>query len=90
MENLEQLDFLLELAEVFGMGSINVLNFNQKDETHNIIIKNANKNKVSCHHTRGYLASIFSSTLNKTFECKENECISEGAEACKFTIYIKD
>lgn len=90
MGDLERLDFLLELAEVFGMGSISIPNFDQKNNTHEVTVTNTEKNKVSCHHTRGYLATAFSSSLNKKFECKENECITTGSENCKFTIYIKD
>lgn len=89
MGNLERLNFLLELAEVFGMGSINVSNFDQSKTTHDVIVTNANKNKVSCHHTRGYLATVFSDSLSKAFECKETQCVSEGAENCKFIVYIK-
>lgn len=90
MDRLERLDFMLELAEVFGMGNINVPNFDQTKRTHEVIITNANHNKVSCNHTRGYLSTIFSDALNNNFECEETECVSKGFENCKFTISIKD
>ncbi len=89
MKELERLDFLLQLAEVLGMGSINVPNFDQNNSTHEVAITNTNPNKVSCHHTRGYLASIFSDALNRTFECTEIQCVSQGAEDCKFTLFVK-
>ncbi len=89
MGELERLDFMLELAEVFGMGNINVPNFDQKRSNHDVIITNSNQNKVPCHHTRGYLASIFSDALHKNFECIETECISNGAENCKFSLLAK-
>lgn len=89
MKEIERLDFLLQLAEVFGMGSINVPNFDQNKATHDVTITNANPNKISCHHTRGYLASIFSDSLKKNFECNEIECVSKGAEKCKFVLSSK-
>ena len=89
MKDLERLDFLLQLAEVLGMGSINVPDFNQNSNIQIVTIKNANQNKVSCHHTRGYLASIFSDSLNRVFECEEVQCVSQGAESCKFTLSVK-
>ena len=89
MKELERLDFLLQLAEVLGMGSISVPNFDQSNAMHQVIITNTNPNKVSCHHTRGYLASIFSDALKKNFECEENQCVSRGADSCKFTISVK-
>ncbi len=89
MKELERLDFLLQLAEVLGMGSISVPNFDQNNSTHEVSITNTNPNKVSCHHTRGYLASIFSDALKKTFECNEIQCVSQGAESCKFTLSVK-
>jgi predicted hydrocarbon binding protein len=90
MEELERLDFLLELAEVFGMGNISVPNFDQNKSTHEVVITNANPNKILCHHTRGYLASVFSDSLKKTFECNETQCVSKGGENCKFTLSPKD
>lgn len=90
MNELERLDFLLELAEVFGMGSINVLDFDQNKSTHEVIITNVNPNKVSCHHTRGYLASIFSDSLKRNFECDETQCVSKGGENCRFVLSSKD
>ena len=90
MAELERLDFLLELAEVFGMGSISVPNFNQSNESHDVTIVNANKNKVSCHHTRGYLATVFSDALKKNLKCDETQCISKGAENCKFLLSTID
>ena len=89
MKELERLDFLLQLAEVFGMGSINVPNFDQSKITHEVTITNANHNKISCHHTRGYLSSIFSDSLKKSFECNETECVSKGAGKCKFVLSAK-
>lgn len=89
MGEIEQLDFLLELAEVFGMGSISVPEFNQEKLVHEVIINNANANKVQCNHTRGYLAAIFSNSLKKTFECKELQCISNGSENCRFVLDLK-
>lgn len=89
MDELERLDFLLELAEVFGMGSISVTNFDQDRSTQEVIIANANPNKVSCHHTRGYLASIFSDSLKKSFECAETDCVSKGAKSCRFVLSSK-
>lgn len=89
MKELERLDFLLQLAEVLGMGSISVPNFDRNKNTHEVIITNTNPNKVSCHHTRGYLASIFSDALTKIFECTETECVSQGMGNCKFTLSIK-
>ena len=90
MIELERLDFLLELAEVLGMGNINVPDFQKENNTHKIIINNSAKNKVSCHHTRGYLAAIFSDSLKKDFECEEIECISKGNTQCIFILSIKD
>ena len=90
MAELERLDFLLELAEVFGMGSISVPNFNQTNETYEVLIVNANKNKVSCHHTRGYMATVFSDSLKKNLKCEETQCISKGAENCKFVLSPTD
>ncbi len=89
MAELERLNFLLELAEVFGMGTINVPNFDQTKSVQEVIVTNASPNKVSCHHTRGYLASVFSDSLKKNFECKETQCVSKGAENCKFTLSAK-
>ena len=90
MKELERLDFLLELAEVFGVGSISVPNFDQTKLTHEVIISNSNPNKVSCHHTRGYLATVFSDSLSHNFECDETECVSRGGENCKFVLFTKD
>ncbi len=86
MKSLERLDFLLELAEVLGMGSIQIPNFDKDKKSHQVIIKNTDPNKVSCHHTRGYLASIFSDSLNKKFECQETQCISKDGESCVFIL----
>ncbi len=90
MKELERLDFLLELAEVFGMGSVNVPNFDQNQSTHEVMITNANSNKVSCHHTRGYLATVFSDSLKKNFECEETQCVSKGGKTCIFVLSVKD
>ncbi len=90
MRGLERLDFLLELAEVFGMGRIEVPDFDQNKKTHEVIITNISSNKISCHHTRGYLASIFSDSLNRNFECDEKECISKGDKTCRFILSSGD
>lgn len=89
MKDLEMLDFLLELAEVFGMGSVQVPDFSQNKSSHEVIIKNANPNKLSCHHTRGYLATVFSDSLKKNFDCEETKCVSRGAENCVFILSSK-
>ncbi len=90
MNELERLDFLLELAEVLGMGSINVPDFQKDNKVHKIIINNSTTNKISCNHTRGYLATVFSDSLKKDFECEEKECISKGNSQCVFILSIKD
>lgn len=90
MNEIERLNFLLELAEVLGMGNVSVPNFDQNQNTQEVTITNANANKVSCHHTRGYLSSIFSDSLKKNFECDETQCVSKGAEKCIFILSIKD
>ncbi len=90
MKELERLDFLLELAEVFGMGSISVPGFDQAKDTHDVTISNADTDKVSCHHTRGYLATVFSDSLKKNFECEETQCGSEIGKECRFILIIKD
>lgn len=89
MKGLERLDFMLQLAEVLGMGSIDVPNFEQGKATHEVNIINTNPNKISCHHTRGYLATIFSDSLTKNFECEEVSCVSKGAEKCSFVLSAK-
>lgn len=86
MKDLERLDFLLELAEVFGMGSIQIPGFERENKKHEVLVKNATPNKVSCHHTRGYLATAFSTSLKKKFECQETKCVSTGAEQCVFVL----
>lgn len=86
MNDLEKLDFLLELAEVLGMGNIQIPNFDQQKTIHEVIIKNSTANKVSCHHTRGYLATVFSDSLKKNFECQETKCVSKGDEHCLFIL----
>ena len=90
MKDLERLDFLLELAEVLGMGNVNVPSFDQTKKNHEVVIKNANSNKVSCHHTRGYLATVFSDCLKRKFECEETTCVSKGGENCTFVLLSKD
>ncbi len=89
MDELERLDFLIELAEVFGMGSISVPGFDQSKSSHEVVVANADPEKSSCNHTRGYLASIFSESLKKEFECEETECVSSGAESCRFVLSSK-
>ncbi len=89
MKDLERLDFLLELVEILGMGSLKIDNFDQTSDIQKVIVNNSNPNKISCHHTRGYLASAFSSSLNKNFECEETECISKGGEKCLFLLTAK-
>ncbi len=90
MNELERLDFLLELAEVLGMGSISVQNFDPGQDTQKVTVANSSPDKISCNHTRGYLASIFSDSLKKDFECKESECVSGGSsEKCIFVLTAK-
>ena len=89
MKDLERLDFLLELVEILGMGSLNIENFDKTSNTHKVIISNTNPNKISCNHTRGYLASAFSTSLEKNFECEETECVSTGSQKCVFILNAK-
>lgn len=89
MKDLERLDFLLELVEILGMGSLKIENFDQNSNTQKVIVSNSNPNKISCHHTRGYLANAFSSSLEKNFECEETECISKGGDKCVFMLSAK-
>ena len=86
MKDLERLDFMLELAEVLGMGQIQIPDFDQKKSKHEVVIKNSTTNNVSCHRTRGYLATIFSDSLKKKFECQEIKCASKGNEYCQFVL----
>ena len=86
---IQRLDFLLELAEVLGLGGISVPGFDQNNATHEVIINNVNPNKVTCNHTRGYLSTIFSDGLGKTFECNETECVSHGGSACHFVLSVR-
>lgn len=89
MKSIEMLDFLLELAEVLGFGRIDVKKFDKDNDEYEICITNSSTNAITCHHTRGYLASSFSKSLEKNLECKEVTCRSKGAAECKFVLTIE-
>ncbi len=46
-----------------------------------------NTGKPSCWMTAGYLAGIVSWVTERRFRCKEKECLSQGDDQCRFTIF---
>jgi len=88
---------LTEIYEAFGLGRIEIKDFDVKNGRAIINISDSpvardyiRKNKSSKHETcnfiAGMLAGIGESIFNKNMEAKEVKCIAKGDSVCQFIV----
>ncbi len=70
-----------------GRGWIESIEFDGYNVTTTGSIEASSKvGDVTCHRVRGMLKAIYEAETGKKLACFEDECVSLGAEACKFRL----
>jgi predicted hydrocarbon binding protein len=84
------------LFELYGLGSMQIVNLDNKNKQATINIRNSSvaleqlkRKKVkytACTIIEGILAGMFSYIFNKDVDCVERKCMAKGDEACMFVV----
>lgn len=84
------------IFEVYGLGTLQIIDLNNKDKKANLRVSNSTIAKIQlrkaksktpvCSLTSGILAGIFSYIFGKDVDCEEKTCLGKGQEYCEFDI----
>jgi hypothetical protein len=70
----------------YDVGTLKVVESDEKEKRAIIRIENFNVHKLHCHHVKGYIENVVRMTVNRPVSCEEKKCTFSGDDYHEFIV----